>query len=97
MTIFRSSGASVLMSVSAIEALETCLSRMSPAMRCEKNSIGRCRTFHINNAVLQASIRAFSRFDMSTVTADTNSSNADNSVIAPINGYIQPGFAPVSS
>ena len=55
-------------------------------MRCEKNSIGRCRTFHINNAVLQASIRAFRRFDMSTVTADTNSSNADNSVIAPING-----------
>ena len=68
------------------EALDACRSRMSPAMRWEKNAMGRCSTFQRNSAVLHAAIRALRRLDMRTVTADTSSSSTASTAITPING-----------
>ena len=44
--IFRTNGANVLIKFPAMEVLEFCLLWISPAIRWEKNSIGKCNTFH---------------------------------------------------
>ena len=43
---FSSTGASCWISVAAMPSLEFCRAAMSPAIRCEKNSMGRRSTCH---------------------------------------------------
>ena len=45
---FNTNGANVLTNEFAIEAFDPCLDKISPDIRCEKNSIGILRIFHIN-------------------------------------------------
>ena len=47
MTVFMATGANVWMRVLATDAFIDALDWMSPAYRCEKNRMGRCRTFHM--------------------------------------------------
>ena len=47
MIVFSASGVKVFTRVPAMDAFVPCRCRISPASRCEKNSIGIRRTFHM--------------------------------------------------
>ena len=79
----------------AIEALEPCLCCISPAILCEKNSIGMRSTFHINAELpVTASLPLILR-DHTVCIRLTIICSADSADSAIINGISQSGFCPV--
>ena len=96
MTALISNGASVPTTLWAMPALVAARETMSPAMRCEKNSMGRWSTFHMKlaldeTAILPSTRSRYTAFKALTVTW-TNAIAARTAM----KGISQPGFSPVS-
>ena len=70
---------------------------MSPAILCEKNSIGIRSTFHIKVVLPTASIFALIRASNIASMKEIMICTAESAVSAQINGINQSGFCPVSN
>ena len=97
MSVFSKSGAKVFTSVPAMLALVICLDWISPAILCEKNSIGIRSTFHIYAVLPMTDILPFI-FRLYTVCANaTTIFSSAIPDITPINGMSHSLFCPVRS
>ena len=69
----------------------------SPAMRCEKNSMGRCRTFHMNDELDTTAILPSRRSRYMAFSTSTTMRTAPTAISKAMKGYSHSGFFPPSS